>query len=119
MSKSVASESNEGHESHKTGGKRGAGNEGGGDEEGTIDLDPTANSKTLTTVSTVPATTDQFMFTNDFKRLLVGFVMWGYVDEAEVGDEGLEAHGGRVHRRGREELRDYCSRWQGYKCDRR
>ncbi|GMH71957.1 hypothetical protein TL16_g05794 [Triparma laevis f. inornata] len=74
MFKSEASESIEGHESHKTGGKRGAGDEGGEGGEGIIDLPPAASSLTLPTVSTVPTTTDQFIFTDDFKRLLVDLV---------------------------------------------
>ncbi|GMH78157.1 hypothetical protein TL16_g07693 [Triparma laevis f. inornata] len=74
MSKSVASESNEDHKSRGTGGKRRAEDEGKEDEEGIIDLPPAASSTTLTTVSTAPATTDQFMFTDDFRRLLVGFI---------------------------------------------
>ncbi|GMH52502.1 hypothetical protein TL16_g01243 [Triparma laevis f. inornata] len=74
MSKSVAIKSNEGHESRENGGKRGAENEGGEDEEGILELPPVESLPISTVVSTVPATTDQFMFTNDFKRLLVGLV---------------------------------------------
>lgn len=58
MSKSISTESNEGYESHKTGVKRGAGDEEKKYEEEIIELTATENSTTLTTVSTVAATTD-------------------------------------------------------------
>ena len=50
----------------RMGGKRGAGDEEKQDEEGII--------ATLPTVSTVPATTDQFMHTPEFRRHFVEFV---------------------------------------------
>ncbi|GMH54388.1 hypothetical protein TL16_g01660 [Triparma laevis f. inornata] len=74
MSKSVASESNDHNKSMETSKKRGSGDEGDEDEEGIIDLPPAASSTTLTTVPTVPATTDQFMFTPEFGRQFVDFV---------------------------------------------
>ena len=40
MSKSAVSESNDGHESNKTGGKRGAGDEGDDNEEGIFEVPP-------------------------------------------------------------------------------
>ncbi|GMH53719.1 hypothetical protein TL16_g01511 [Triparma laevis f. inornata] len=55
--------------------KKGAGDEGDENEEGILDLPPAESLPISTVVSTVPAATDQFMFTDDFKRLLVGFVM--------------------------------------------
>ncbi|GMH83348.1 hypothetical protein TL16_g09567 [Triparma laevis f. inornata] len=75
MSKFIATESKEGHESRGTSGKRGARDEGNEDEEGILGALSAATSSTLTTVSTAPATTDQFMFTDDFKWLLVELVM--------------------------------------------
>ena len=75
MSKSVATESKEGHKSPKTGGKRGAGDEGNENEEGILVIPPIESLTILTTDSTVSTMTDQFMFTDDFKRLLVGLVM--------------------------------------------
>ena len=113
MSNSVASESIEGHESREISRKRGAGDEEKEDEDKNISI-PSAESLTIsTTVSTVPATTDQFMFTDDFKMLLVGFVQgdtlmtlrlvsqaWKRVADAFI-DEGvrngeLMVHGSRV-----------------------
>ncbi|GMH77109.1 hypothetical protein TL16_g10072 [Triparma laevis f. inornata] len=73
MPKSVASESIEGHKRRKMSRKRVAEDEGNEDGEGILKASSAANSTTLTVVSTVP-TTDQFMFTNNFKGLLVGFV---------------------------------------------
>ena len=58
MSKSVALESNEGHESRKMSRKRGAENEGNEEEEGILDLPPAESLTISTTASTVPATTD-------------------------------------------------------------
>ncbi|GMI16646.1 hypothetical protein TrLO_g6294 [Triparma laevis f. longispina] len=114
MSKSVVSESIEGYEIHKTGGKRGAEDEEDEDEEEIIELSVTENSTTLTTVSTVPATTDQFMFTDDFKRLLVGFFQgdtlmtlglatnaWKPVADALI-DEGVRS--GKLIVRGEEDV---------------
>ena len=62
-----------------------------------------------TVVSTVPATTDQFMFTEDFKRLLVGLVVgdtlmilrlatkaWKRVVDAFI-DEGMRSGEFIVH----------------------
>ncbi|GMI08219.1 hypothetical protein TrLO_g378 [Triparma laevis f. longispina] len=75
MFKSVASESTEGHESREMSRKRGAGDEKDEDEEAILEI-PLAESLPISTVvSTVPATTDQFMFTEDVKRLLVGLVV--------------------------------------------
>ncbi|GMH64260.1 hypothetical protein TrLO_g14592 [Triparma laevis f. longispina] len=112
MSKSVASKSKEGHDTRETGVKRGAGDEEKEEEESIIDLPPAANSMTLTTFSTVPATTDQFMHTPEFRRHFVEFVhvqtlmalrcatkAWKAVAE-KVIDEGvrsgeLTVHGGK------------------------
>ncbi|GMH70442.1 hypothetical protein TL16_g05408 [Triparma laevis f. inornata] len=88
MSRYVASESNEDHESREISGKRGVGDEGGERGEEIIEASSAANSTTLTTVSTVPATTDQFMFTNDFKRLLVGFVQGDTVMTLRLATKG-------------------------------
>ena len=74
MSKYVASESKDEYEAHKTGGKRGEGDKENEDEEGTLEI-PSAESLLISTVvSTVPATTDQFMHTPDFRKLFVGSV---------------------------------------------
>ncbi|GMH74760.1 hypothetical protein TrLO_g3376 [Triparma laevis f. longispina] len=74
MSKSVATESTEGHESHDMGGKRGEGDEGDGNEEGILDLPYVESLSILTVVSTVPVTTDQFMFTPEFRRHFVNYI---------------------------------------------
>ena len=58
MSKSVASESNEDHESRIMNGKRGSGDEEKQNGEVTSEAPSSAYSTTLTTVSTVAATTD-------------------------------------------------------------
>ncbi|GMI05435.1 hypothetical protein TrLO_g3075 [Triparma laevis f. longispina] len=74
MSKSVVSASNYGHTSPKTGGKRGSEDEGDEEEEGILEIPPIESSTISTVVSTVPATTDQFMFTPEFGRYFVEFV---------------------------------------------
>ncbi|GMH51281.1 hypothetical protein TrLO_g8361 [Triparma laevis f. longispina] len=107
MSKSVATESNEGHKSHKLIGKRGAEDEGDKDEEGNIDGAAADNSTTLT--PTVPATTHQFMHTPEFRRHFVEFVpvdalmalrlatkAWKAMVE-EVIDEGVVSGAMLVH----------------------
>ncbi|GMH95463.1 hypothetical protein TL16_g13165 [Triparma laevis f. inornata] len=109
MSNPLASEPTYSNESREMGGKRGARDEGNENEEISIEASSAATSSTLTTVSTVPATTDQFMLTNDFKRLLVGFVQgytlmtlrlatkaWKGVADAFV-DEGVRSGKFLVH----------------------
>ncbi|GMI09304.1 hypothetical protein TrLO_g2056 [Triparma laevis f. longispina] len=104
MSKSVATESNEGHKCDKTGVKRGEEYEGDEDEKEFIEGPSAESLPILTVVPTVPATTDQFMFTEDFKGLLVGLVMedtlmtrmlatkaWKLLVDAFI-DEGVRAH---------------------------
>ncbi|GMH89507.1 hypothetical protein TL16_g11479 [Triparma laevis f. inornata] len=56
------------------GGKGDREDEGKEDGEGSIETLSAANSTTLTAVSTVPATTDQFMFTPEFRRHFIEFV---------------------------------------------
>ena len=97
MSKSVTSESLEFNSSHKKGGKMGGGDEGGENGEEILEVPRAESLPISTTASTVPATDDQFMFTDDFKRLPICLVIGGYVDDAEIDDEGMEARGGRVH----------------------
>ena len=74
MSKSVATESNEGHEAQKMCVKRGSGDKGKQDEEIILEIPTAENLTTSTTVSTAPATTDQFMHTPEFRRYFVEFV---------------------------------------------
>ena len=74
MFKSITSKTHDGHESRETGGRRGAGDEGNEDEEGILDLPPAASLPISTVVSTVSATTDQFMFTPEFRRHFVEYV---------------------------------------------
>ena len=74
MSKSVATESTEGYESHDMGRKRGEGDEGDGNEEGILDLPHVESLSISTVVSTVPATTDQFMFTPEFRRYFINYI---------------------------------------------
>ena len=114
MSKSVATESKESHEIREMSGEKGADDEEEEDRRVFVKASSAATSSTLTTVSTVPATTDQFMFTNDFKMLLVGFVhvqtlmvlrvttkAWKRVAYALI-DEGVRSrelmvHGGKIY----------------------
>jgi len=96
----------------KPGGKRGAGDEEEDNGEGTVEGPAAKNSTTLTTVSTVPATTDQFMFTNNFKRLLVGFIMGYTLMTLRLATKAWKRVVERVHRRGRGERRDDGSRWE-------
>ena len=74
MSKSVASETKDNYETPKTSRKRGGEDEEDEDEEGSNEGTAVDNSTTMTTVSTAPATTDQFMHTPEFKRHVVEFV---------------------------------------------
>ncbi|GMH61607.1 hypothetical protein TL16_g08067 [Triparma laevis f. inornata] len=74
MSKSISTESNEGHESHKTGVKRGEGDEEKKNEEEIIELTATENSTTLTTVFAVPESVDDFLNSVDFRRMLLDYV---------------------------------------------
>ncbi|GMH58544.1 hypothetical protein TL16_g02632 [Triparma laevis f. inornata] len=74
MSKSVASESNDGHNTREKGGKRGAGDEEDEDGDGKIEGSAADDSTTLTTVFAAPAATDQFMHTPEFRRHFVDFV---------------------------------------------
>ncbi|GMH80524.1 hypothetical protein TL16_g08579 [Triparma laevis f. inornata] len=111
MSKPTSTGSKDSHDSGEMGKKRGAEDEG--NEEGDLILDlPLAESLTTSpAASTVPATTSQFLFTEDFKMLLVGFVRgdtlmalrvatkaWKVVADALI-DEGMRSgelmdHGG-------------------------
>ncbi|GMH68616.1 hypothetical protein TL16_g04973 [Triparma laevis f. inornata] len=109
MSKSLASESKDGNKSREMSEKRGAEDEVNENEEGII-VCPSDESLTISTVvSTVPATTDQFMFTDDFKRLLVDLVQgdmlmtlrlatkaWKRVVDAFI-DEGVRSGAMIVH----------------------
>ncbi|GMH64264.1 hypothetical protein TrLO_g14595 [Triparma laevis f. longispina] len=73
MSNSVASESNEGHETPKTSSKRGGEDEG--EEDGDEIIEGAAEVLTTsTTVSATPAAIDQFMHTPEFKRNFLEFV---------------------------------------------
>ncbi|GMH77094.1 hypothetical protein TL16_g10069 [Triparma laevis f. inornata] len=54
MSKSVVSESNKGHENLKMSGKRGAGDEGGENGMGFVEVPPAESLSISTTVSTAP-----------------------------------------------------------------
>ena len=74
MSKSVASESNNGNTTKGASGKRGARDEGDENEDEIIEGSAAANLTTSTTIFTVPATTDQFMHTPEFRRHFVDFV---------------------------------------------
>ncbi|GMH50167.1 hypothetical protein TrLO_g9423 [Triparma laevis f. longispina] len=74
MSKSVANEFIEGHESREMGRTRGLEDEGNEEEEELTEV-PLVESLTISTVvSTVPATMDQFMHTPEFRIPFVDFV---------------------------------------------
>ena len=91
MSKSESSEYNEGHESQETGGKRGEGDKEKEDGEGVLMGSSAANSTTLTTVPTAPATTDQFMHTPEFRRHFVDFVHLEMLMVLRVATKGWNA----------------------------
>ena len=158
MSKSVVPQSHKPNNDRKSGGKKGAGDEGKEDGGGFIQVPPAESSTISTVVSTVPppvdalidklkedekmievlqfdiltisttvytvpattpvffapAMTSQFMFTDDFKRLLVGLIMgdtlmtlrlatkaWRRMVDAFI-DEGVES--GAMIVRGEEDL---------------
>ncbi|GMH75527.1 hypothetical protein TrLO_g7239 [Triparma laevis f. longispina] len=112
MSKSAASESQNHNESHKTGVKRGAGDEEKQDEEIFLEVSSAPTPTTLTTVSTVPAPVNDFMHSIEFKRLFVPLVHdqtlmalrvlnkeWNGVADARI-DQGVKSgalvvHGGK------------------------
>ncbi|GMH64795.1 hypothetical protein TL16_g04045 [Triparma laevis f. inornata] len=90
-------------------GKNGAGDEGDEDEEGIIEL-PLAESLPISTeFSTVPTTTDQLMFTPEFRRYFVKYVpndtlmtlrfaTKGYLKVADAYiDEGVKSSTIMVH----------------------
>ncbi|GMI12654.1 hypothetical protein TrLO_g4162 [Triparma laevis f. longispina] len=74
MSNSVASETNECHESREMSSKRGAEYEEKQDEESSIEIPPAESLPISTVVSTAPPATDQFMHTPEFKRHSFDFV---------------------------------------------
>ncbi|GMI08805.1 hypothetical protein TrLO_g10167 [Triparma laevis f. longispina] len=74
MSKSVSSESNEGHNSRETSRKHGKDDEEKENEEGILEVPRAESLPISTTVPTVPAQVDEFMQTGNFKRLLAPFV---------------------------------------------
>ena len=89
-------------------GKRGVEDERNEDEESISVVSPAVNLPVSTTVSTAPTATDQFTFTPEFRRHFADFVPGNTLMRLRF-DEGVERHSGRVHRRGHEERRDYCS----------
>ena len=109
MSKSVASASQDYNKSYKTGRKRGEDDEENEDGEEFIEVPP-AEGLTISTVdSNVPATTDQFMHTPDFRRHFVEFVPgdtlmtlrfatkgWNAAADAFI-DEGVQSSAMMVH----------------------
>ncbi|GMH94983.1 hypothetical protein TL16_g13050 [Triparma laevis f. inornata] len=109
MSKSVASVSEDDHETLETSRKRGGDDEGEEDGDEIIEGAVEPNSTTLTTVETAPAATDQFMHTPEFRRHFVDFVpvdalmalrsvTKGWNDAADaLIDEGVESSELMVH----------------------
>ncbi|GMH53838.1 hypothetical protein TL16_g01542 [Triparma laevis f. inornata] len=91
MSKSVATESNDGHESGEKGEKRGARDEGSEDGEEILDLPPAESLNILTVVSTVPATTDQFMHTPEYRRHFVEYVPGDTLMTLRLATKGWKA----------------------------
>ena len=109
MSNYVASESKNDYETNYTSGKRDGKDEGGEDGDEIIEGTAAENPTTLTTVSTVPSTNDQFMHKPEFRRHFVEFVhvqtlmalrfttkAWKAVAE-EVIDEGVASGAMMVH----------------------
>ncbi|GMH75381.1 hypothetical protein TL16_g06746 [Triparma laevis f. inornata] len=108
MSKSVAMRCSSRLEAQKTSRKRGGEDEEKEDGEEQNE-EATPNSTTLTTVSTAPATTDQFMHTPEFRRYFVECVPgntlmalmlwtkgWNTVADALI-DEGVKSGELMVH----------------------
>ncbi|GMI10661.1 hypothetical protein TrLO_g9005 [Triparma laevis f. longispina] len=109
MSKSVASESKDGHETLEMSERGGGEDEGEENEEGILDVPPASGSPISTTVSTAPAATNQFMHTHGFRRHFIEFVHvqtlmvlrvttkgWKAVAEALI-DEGVKSGELMVH----------------------
>ncbi|GMH62702.1 hypothetical protein TL16_g03533 [Triparma laevis f. inornata] len=118
MSKSVASKSKEGHESHKIGGKRGAEDERDENEKVILEIPPAAISTIATAIIPAPASTDQFMHTPEFKRHFFEFVHvqtlmvlrvatkgWNAAADA-LTDEGVMSGELMVH--GGKDIRDWA-----------
>ncbi|GMI10976.1 hypothetical protein TrLO_g9307 [Triparma laevis f. longispina] len=91
MSNSVSSESTKRHLNPLTSRKRGGDDEEDEDDEGIIDLPPIDSSATLTTVSTVLATTDQFMHTSQFRIHFVESVRVQTLMALRVATKGWKA----------------------------
>ncbi|GMH74959.1 hypothetical protein TL16_g06608 [Triparma laevis f. inornata] len=91
MSKSVASESNEGYESGGMSRKRGARDEGDENEERIPEVAAADNSTTSTNVTTVTAATDQFMHTAEFKRHFAEFVHVQMLMALRLATKGFNA----------------------------
>ena len=74
MSKSITSETHEGHESREMSGEREAEDQGNENGEELIEVPPAESLTISTVVSTVPATVKDFMHTIELKRLFASFV---------------------------------------------
>ncbi|GMI07988.1 hypothetical protein TrLO_g95 [Triparma laevis f. longispina] len=109
MSNYVAFESKIDYKTRKMSGKRRAEDEGDEDGGVILEIPPAENLTTLTTACTVPATTDQFMHTPEFRRHFFDFIhvqalmalrvatkVWKAVAE-EVIDEGMKSAELMVH----------------------
>ncbi|GMH77504.1 hypothetical protein TL16_g07431 [Triparma laevis f. inornata] len=96
MSKSRASESIEHNESHKISGKRAAGDEEDEYSDEKIESLTAQNLTTSTAVSTVPATTDQFAHTPEFRRHFVEFVHVHTLMALRVVTKGWNAAAGSL-----------------------
>ncbi|GMH55397.1 hypothetical protein TL16_g11648 [Triparma laevis f. inornata] len=91
MSKYLASKYNEGNESRKMGGKMGLGDEGDEEGVGILEVSSAESLPISTTVSTFPATTDQFMHTPEFRRHFVEFVPGDTLMALRVATKGWKA----------------------------
>ncbi|GMH54700.1 hypothetical protein TL16_g01727 [Triparma laevis f. inornata] len=91
MSKSVVSETHEGHKSREMSGKRRAGDEGKENEEEITKVPPAESLTISTVVSTAPATTNQFMYTPEFRTHFVKLVPGDTVMRLRLATKGWKA----------------------------
>ncbi|GMH92928.1 hypothetical protein TL16_g12492 [Triparma laevis f. inornata] len=91
MSESVAPEYNEGNKSRDMSELKGSGDEEKENVEGILDLPLVESLMISTTVSTVPATTDQFMYTPEFRRHFVEFVTGDTLMTLRLATKGWRA----------------------------
>ncbi|GMH81935.1 hypothetical protein TL16_g09094 [Triparma laevis f. inornata] len=91
MSKSVASESNEGYKIREMSRKRGSRDEEKQNEEGILDHPPAESSTTSTPPPTAPVRVDEFMFTESFMIHFVEYVQGDTLMRLRLATKGYNA----------------------------